>query len=182
VNDDEAMVRVAQGDEEAFRLLVLRWEQPVFRFFERMSGSEEEARDLTQETLLRVYAGARRYRAAGRFRSWLFRIAGNLARSRQRRNSVIRWIRFDPALHDEASGGEGADRRLEREETASEVRRALARLPHRQRQALLLRRYEEMGYREIAETMGLTQAAVESLLQRAMANLKRDLAGKGNRR
>jgi len=181
VNDDEAMARVAQGDEEAFRLLVLRWEQPVFRFLERMIGSEEEARDLSQETFLRVFSQARRYRAAGRFRSWLFRIAGNLARSRLRRNSVVRWVRFDPILHDPASEGDGPDRRLERKETAERVRRALARLPHRQRQALLLRRYEEMSYREIAGAMGLTQAAVESLLQRAMERLKKDLAGKGDR-
>ena len=82
--DDRLMARGGQGDEEAFRLLVTRWERPVFAFLERMLGSREEAQDLGQETFVRVFQQARRYRAAGRFRSWLFRIAGNLARSRLR--------------------------------------------------------------------------------------------------
>jgi len=65
-----------------------------------MLGSVEEAEDLTQETFVRVHGQARRYRASGSFRSWLFRIAGNLARSRLRRRRILRWVNFDPAAHD----------------------------------------------------------------------------------
>ncbi|MFH1680144.1 MAG: sigma-70 family RNA polymerase sigma factor [Candidatus Eisenbacteria bacterium] len=177
MNDDDLMERTASGDEGAFRLLVERWERPLFGFLERMLGSREEAEDMTQEAFLRVFAEARSYRPEGRFRSWIFRIAGNLARSRLRRDRVIRWIRLEPLLHDPPDPRERADGRIERDERRRTVRRALAKLPDRQRQAVLLQRYEDLSYREIASAMDTTVPAVESLLQRATAFLRKELAG-----
>jgi RNA polymerase sigma-70 factor (ECF subfamily) len=171
------MERTARGDEGAFRLLVERWERPVFGFLERMLSSREEAQDMSQETFLRVFAEAGRYRPDGRFRSWLFRIAGNLARSRLRRDRVVRWIRLEPLLHDPPDPGARADDLLERDEKRRAVRTALARLPDRQRQAVVLQRYQGLSYREVAAAMDTTVPAVESLLQRAMALLKKELAG-----
>jgi RNA polymerase sigma-70 factor (ECF subfamily) len=178
VTDDDLMAGTARGEEAAFRQLVQRWEGPIFAFLQRMLDSPEDALDLSQETFLRVHAQARRYEPAGRFRGWLFRIAGNLARSWLRRKRTLRWIRFDPARHDQPSSHADAARSLERQETRRQVRDALARLPDRQRQAVLLRRYEGLGYSEIATALGTTVPAVESLLQRAMARLRKDLAGK----
>jgi len=175
LTDDELVARGADGDEEAFRILVGRWEQPVFAFLSRMLGSAEDAQDLAQETFLRVFREAGRYRARGQFRSWLFRIAGNLARSRLRRRKIVQWIRFDPTRHD-VPGEEPADRGLEGEETRELVRAALAKLPVRQREALLLRQYQEMSHREIAEQLGTSVSAVESLLHRAMATLREELS------
>jgi RNA polymerase sigma-70 factor, ECF subfamily len=177
--DDDLMVGAAHGDEMAFRQLVERWQQSVYAFLERMMGSREEALDLAQETFLRVYTQAPRYRPTGQFRSWLFRIAGNLARSGLRRRRIVRWISFDPALHDRPARGETAVGRLERAESRTAVRRALAELPDRQRQAVVLRHYEHLSHREIAATMGATVPAVESLLQRAMASLRSRLAAAG---
>jgi RNA polymerase sigma-70 factor (ECF subfamily) len=171
------MERGAQGNEEAFRLLVRRWERPVFAFLERMLGSREEAQDLGQETFLRMCREAGRYRATGRFKSWLFRIAGNLARSRLRRRKLVAWVRFDPSEHDRPSSQETPEQSLEREEAREGVRRALGRLPDRQREAILLRQYQEMSYREIAEAMGTSVSAVESLLSRGMRALGRELKG-----
>ncbi len=173
--DDELMARGAEGDEEAFRLLVRRWEAPVFAFLERMLGSPEEAQDLAQETFLRIGRQARSYRPEGRFKSWLFRIAGNLARSRLRRRKILTWVRFEPGRHDRAERSEPADERLEREERRQAVRAALARLPERQRRAVVLRRWENMSLARIAETMDTTVSAVESLLHRATETLRRDL-------
>jgi RNA polymerase sigma-70 factor (ECF subfamily) len=172
------MERIAQGDERAFQVLVERWEGPLFAFMARMLGDAAEAEDLAQETFLRVYAQAGRYRAANRFRSWLFRIGGNLARSRLRRRRVLRWVRFEPGLHDRAASGPAPDRALEREEVRSAVQEALDRLPDRQREAVILRRYQGLSYREIASALGTTEAAVESLLQRAAMALRKDLAGR----
>lgn len=177
-NDDDLMRRTVEGDEQAFRVLVERWERPIFAFLDRMVGSREEAQDLSQETFLRVYTNADRYRSEGQFRSWLFRIAGNLTRSRLRRNRILRWIRFEPSVHDIPSGREGADKILERDETRQAVRAALDKLPFRQRQAIVLRRYDDLSYREIASAMNISVAAVESLLQRAMDSLKKRLIGK----
>jgi RNA polymerase sigma-70 factor (ECF subfamily) len=174
--DDDLMVRAAQDDREAFRLLVERWQEQVYAFLERMMGSREEALDLSQETFLRVYTQASRYRPQGQFRSWLFRIAGNLARSGLRRRRIVRWVRFETPLHDRSTLAATPDSGLARAETRADVRRALAALPERQRQAVLLRHYAELSHREIAQSMGTTVPAVESLLQRAMVTLRQRLA------
>ncbi len=178
MTDDELMAGVAAGEEEALRVLVVRWERPLFAFLERMVGSREDAQDLTQETFVRVYQHAGRYRASGRFRSWLFRIAGNLARSRLRRRRLLRWVSFERREHDRQADGDSPVDRIEREQTRTAVRGAIARLPERQRQAVILRQYEGMGYREIASVMGTTVPAVETLLHRAMVRLRGALAGK----
>jgi len=174
--DDELMRRAAAGDSEAFRLLVERWEQPVYAFLCRMLGSPEEALDLRQETFLRVHQQAGRYRAQGQFRSWLFRIAGNLARSALRRRRILKWLRLDPQEHDRPADQEPVDRALERRELQAAVRAAIAELPPRQREALVLRRYQELSQREIAAALGTTEEGVESLLGRAMSRLRRTLA------
>ncbi len=173
------MERIARGDEAAFRALVERWERPVFAFLARMLGSREEAQDLAQETFLRVYGSAGRYRGSGRFKSWLFRIAGNQARSRLRRRKVLSWVGLDPGREDLPSTEESAERRVERKDEAARVRRAVSRLPARQREAVVLREYEGMSYQEIAESMDTSASAVESLLHRAVTALRKDLGGKG---
>lgn len=177
-DDDTLMVRTAQGEEAAFRLLVQRWEHQVQAFLLHMLRSVEEAEDLTQETFIRVYGQADRFRVEGRFQSWLFRIAGNLARSRLRRRKILSWIRFDPGTHDVADRGPGPIENLERADNAEAVRLALAELPQRQRQALVLHRFQGLSYKEIADSMETTLPGVESLIQRAMAGLRNELAGK----
>lgn len=174
-NEDALMAAVAQGDTQAFGQLLGRWEGPVFAFLRQMLGSAEEAQDLLQDTFLKVYEQAPRYRPEGRFRSWLFRIAGNLARSRLRRRKIIRWVSFAPAYHDRAGVAPGPEEDSERADTVARVRAALDRLPVRQRQAILLRRYEDMSYREIAAAMETTVAAVQTLLHRAMTALRAEL-------
>ncbi|HPF70921.1 MAG TPA: sigma-70 family RNA polymerase sigma factor, partial [Candidatus Krumholzibacteria bacterium] len=134
-DDDTLMARVAAGEEAAFRLLVLRWEAQVRAFLIHMLGSLEEAEDLTQETFIKVHAQAGRYRGEGLFRSWLMRIAGNLARSRLRRRKILGWVRFDPAEHDVTDRGPTPEGNLEARERATMVRAALAALPERQREA-----------------------------------------------
>lgn len=179
VDDDQLMERTADGDEEAFGLLVQAWERPVHAFLHRMLGNREDADDLSQEVFLKVFAQARRYRGQGRFRSWLFRIAGNLARSHLRRRSLLRWLSFEPRAHDPASDDLGPAGQFERQQVQAAVQKVILELPHRQRQALLLRRFQEMSYEEIAATMGISLPAVESLLQRAMRTLRQRLNRKG---
>jgi RNA polymerase sigma-70 factor, ECF subfamily len=176
VHDDELMVRIAKGEEAAFRLLVERWERPVHAFLWRMTGSRDEAMDLTQDTFLKVHGSAGRYKAEGKFRSWLFRIAGNLVRSWARRRKIISWISFDTLVHDRAGSGKSADDELVGKEIKAQVRQAIEALPDRQRQALILQRYHDLSQVEVAEAMQTTEAAVESLLQRAMKSLRRELA------
>jgi RNA polymerase sigma-70 factor (ECF subfamily) len=169
------MSLVAQGNEEACRLLVERWEKPVFAFLYRMLGSYEGAQELGQETFLRMYREAKRYQPSGQFRSWLFRIAGNQARTRLRRRRIVQWVRFDCDAHDVPARDIGVDENLEREETRVAVRAAIARLPERQRQVVVLRQYEGLSYQEIADVVNTTVSAVEALVHRAMTALRKDL-------
>jgi RNA polymerase sigma-70 factor (ECF subfamily) len=179
LDDDELMARGAAGDEDAFRVLVERWQTPAFRFLERMLGSREDAQDLVQETFLRMCLGARRYRPEGRFQSWLFRIAGNLARSQLRRRKILRWVVFEPRVHQPESPEASPQETLEQQASDAGVRDAILALPDRQRQAMLLRTFEEMSYQEIASAMGTSVGAVESLLHRATTALRRELERRG---
>lgn len=171
-SDDELVVRGAAGDQEALRLLVERWEGPIFAFTARMIGSYETAQDITQDVFLRVCRNAHRYRPSGRFKGWLFRIAGNMVRSRIRRSRIVRWVRFDSTVHDSPSPEKTADETIEADERKQAVRAALLKLPPRQRQAVALRYFEGMTYQEVAEAMEASVSAVESLLYRAMDGLK----------
>ena len=179
VSDDALMDRTAKGEEAAFRLLVERWERDVRAFLIHMLGSVDEAEDALQDTFIRVFGQAGKYRPEGRFKSWLFRIAGNLARSRLRRRKILGWVGFDPDRHDIASPGRRPDEDLEANEAGRAVRAAVATLPERQRQALVLHRFQGLRYLEVAEAMGTTLPGVESLIQRALAGLRRELEGKG---
>ncbi len=191
MDDDTLMIRTAQGEEAAFRFLVQRWEKKVLAFLIHMLGSVEEAEDLVQDTFVHVFRKAVGYQPQGLFKSWLFRIAGNQARSRLRRRKILRWVRFDNTEHEIPAGETGpwtnsgplAD--LERAEATAAVRSAVAELPPRQREALVLHRFQGLKYKEVAAAMETTVPGVESLIQRAMGALKadltmKDLAGKGD--
>ena len=169
------MAGLARGERDSFQRLVERWERPLFSFLRQMLGSNEEAEDLAQETFVRVLEQADRYKPEGKFKSWLFRIAGNLARRRK----IIQWIPFVEHAHDRFASSRTVDQEREREEERLRVRTALSELPERQRQAILLRRYEDMSYQEIAEAMGTTVAAVQTLLHRAMKHLRAALLSEG---
>ncbi len=180
LDEDALMIQIAAGNEEAFRLLVVRWERDVLSFLIHMLGSVEEAEDLVQDTFVQVFKKAASYRPAGRFKSWLFKIAGNLARSRLRRRKILSWVRFDPVIHDTGGSGRGPDANLEQDQRTAAVQAALDRLPGRQKEAMVLHRFQGMRYQEVAAAMGTTVAGVESLIQRALAALRSDLAGKGD--
>ncbi len=187
MDDDTLMSRTAQGEEEAFRLLVLRWEKDVLAFLIHMLGSVEEAEDLVQDTFVQVFRKANSYRPQGRFKSWLFRIAGNQARSVLRRRKVLRWVGLDRGAHEIPASDPGPLADLERKQAVQSLRVAVAGLPARQREALVLHRFQGLRYAEVAAAMGTTVPGVESLLQRALATLRDHLvptgmSGKGERR
>ncbi len=179
LSDDTLMAAVAKGEEAAFGLLVRRWEHQVKAFLIHMLGSVEEAEDLTQDTFVKVFAQAGSYRPGGMFRSWLLKIAGNFARSRLRRRKVIGWLPFDSRWHDQPAGGADAQQAMEADQTAKALRLALKTLPVRQKEALVLHRFQGLKYREIATVMDTSLPGVESLIQRALDNLRGKLKEQG---
>ena len=182
LDDDALVTAIARGDRDALRVLLERWGPRVRAFLQRTLGSSRDAEDLTQETFLRVYRAAERYRPSGRFPAWLFRIAGNLARRELRRRKLIALVLGEPATRPEeifaslpASSAFDPESPLRDAEIRRALATALARLPARQRMAVLLRFYEEMPVADIATALGIGTRAAESLLARATRTLRASL-------
>jgi RNA polymerase sigma-70 factor (ECF subfamily) len=187
--DVRLMMRVRDDDAGAFEELVRRYQGRLVRLFHHIGPSREVAEDLTQEVFLRIYRSRANYEPGAKFATWIFTIAGNVARnaarSHGRRKEVIeadtRRGRDDSEgnlltkMALDASGLMPA-RLVEGEERAELVRQAVDKLGERQRMALMLSRFENMSYVEIAEAMDLTSKAVKSLLSRARVNLRDALA------
>jgi RNA polymerase sigma-70 factor (ECF subfamily) len=173
--DDQLLTNYVQGDENALRILVERWERPVFAFLVRMLGSAEEAEDLCQDTFINLIKASERYQPTGKFQSWLFRIAGNKARSRLRRRKILRWVPLTENYDNAPAPDPDALAGLAAQEEQRQVQEAIARLPERQRQALVLKQYQEFSYQEIADAMETSVSSVQMLLHRAMTAMRKDL-------
>ena len=184
--DVRLMLRVRDDDANAFEELVRKYEPRLVRLMYTIGPRPDMAEDLMQETFLRVYRARKRYEAGAKFSTWLFTIAGNVARnanrSQGRRHEVNE---IDAPKNSEApsegqllaatileSSGLMPARMAEGVERAEIVQAAVQALGERQRMALMLSRFENMNYAEIAETMDLTTKAVKSLLSRARVNLR----------
>jgi RNA polymerase sigma-70 factor (ECF subfamily) len=180
--DIRLMLRVRDDDAGAFAELVERFQHRLVAVMHHLVGSAHEAEDLAQEVFLRVYRTRKRYTPRAKFATWLFTIANNLAlnalRDRKRR----------PVLPleagDSGSLGPGPPTRdappahgLQQQELAAVIRTALDGLNERQRVAIVLNKFEDMNYADIAEVMGLSTKAVKSLLSRARGRLREVLQG-----
>jgi RNA polymerase sigma-70 factor (ECF subfamily) len=184
-HDDALMSASGRGDAGAFRALVDRWAPRVHAFLARALSNRADADELTQETFVRAWRAAPRYKPDGRFAAWLFRIAGNLARQELRRRRVRGWFLGAPAVDVDAVLASlpaprwfDADGPLRDAETRAALARALSMLPDRQRMALLLRHLEGLSVRDVAAALGTSEHAAESLLARAKATLRAQLASK----
>ncbi len=184
-NDAVLMLQVREGDGYSFALLLERHRSPVTQYLHRMLQNQAVAEELAQEVFLRVYRSRATYEPTAKFTTWLFRITTHLA---------LNWIRDNKkeknqeSLDGEQSGGIGlqvADRQpsveqeLLRQAKLAEVRSAIDLLPGKQRAAVLMHKYEEMDYVQIAAVLGCSESAVKSLLFRAYESLRARLAHMG---
>jgi RNA polymerase sigma-70 factor (ECF subfamily) len=177
------MVRVRAGDDAAFAELVDKYQHRLLAVLAPIVGRREEAEDLAQEVFLRVHRTRHKYTPTARFATWLFTIANNLAlnalRDRKRKPAV--------PLDDGSASGSHAGFQppaatappaagVDRQELAAAVQAALNTLNERQRLAVVLNKFEDMGYADIGAVMGLSVPAVKSLLSRAREQLRAALA------
>jgi RNA polymerase sigma-70 factor (ECF subfamily) len=171
---DEAMVAgVARGDPEAARALVARKLPRILALARRMLTDPAEAEDVAQEVMLRVWREAPRWRPGqARFDTWLHRVALNLCYDRLRRRREQPMDRPP----DRPDPGPGPDRGLIASDTGARVERAMAALPHRQREAIVLCHYQELSNIDAAALMGVSVEALESLLSRGRRALRAALA------
>lgn len=180
--DVRLMLEVRGGNAAAFEELMLRYQNRVVTVLEHLVGSRDQAEDLAQEVFLRVYRSRQRYHPDAKFSTWLFTIVNNVAsnalRSHRRRREVT--VGSGPSASSAegldamatASSGQLPTRQLDKAEMREIIGVALASLSERQRLAVLLCKFEEMSYAEIAETMELSPQAIKSLLARARVNLR----------
>jgi len=179
----QLMLRVRDGDADAFADLVVAWQDRLVTLFLHHTGDHATAEDLTQEVFLRVYRARSTYQPTAKFTTWIHTIANNVA-SDLRQRAYRRLERGVPATTSASSSAIGLDqlavaasgflpaRLADRSELQAVVRAAIAGLNERQRMAVLLAKFEQCSYEEIATAMGLTVPAVKSLLFRARDQLR----------
>jgi RNA polymerase sigma-70 factor (ECF subfamily) len=166
-SDDRLMEMVARGNDKAFGELVTRYQSPVLNLAFRFLGDPQEAKDIAQDTFLRVFEAADRYQPTTQFKSFVFRIARNLCVDHIRRKKPVYMDELP-----ERAGSSDPLSELEREQLSEALSRALLTLPESQRMAVLLHHFEGLKYSEIAEVMETSVSAVESLLVRAKRALR----------
>ena len=170
LNDHECITRAQRGDSVAFSELVARYQDRIYRFLVRLTRSQDDALELTQETFLRAYQGLARWRPDAGFATWLFQIARNLAFDLLRRNKRVEFV----ALEEDADAidpGPAPDAACDTAQRYRMLEAALARLPVEHREILLLREIEEMSYEDIAAVLNLNLGTVKSRIARARAAL-----------
>ncbi|HNW58798.1 MAG TPA: RNA polymerase sigma factor [bacterium] len=178
MQDKDWVERLAARDEAAFRELYEAHADRIYRLCLRMLQNRQEAEDAAQEIFLRILAALPQFRADAQLSSWIYRITLNYCLNLQRQRKVKRWLSLEwLELQPEAAHpDEGAERRIEREEESALLTAAINRLPERQRTALILFRFEEKSYQEIAAILGCSLTAVESRIFQAKKNLGKLLA------
>jgi RNA polymerase sigma-70 factor (ECF subfamily) len=183
--DAELMLRVKEGDDVTFGVLLEKHRVPVIHFVFRLVQEQAIAEELSQEVFLRVYRSRSSYEPTAKFKTWLFRIATHLAlnwlrdEKHERGQERLDDVSMDlPALQI-CDRRPSVEQEMVSEVKLDQVRRAVAGLPEKQRAAVLMHKYEEMEYTQIARVLGCSESAVKSLLFRAYETLRARLAHMG---
>jgi RNA polymerase sigma-70 factor (ECF subfamily) len=182
LSDEDLMAAVARGDHGAFRILVERYQGKVHGIIYRYGGNPRIAEDLAQDVFLKIYKSAKSYEPRSKFSTWMYRIVANHCINYRRA------LKADPLekatkeigpAQEDVLPGTAADRDRPAPDTIFDdrqrsvlVRQAVDALPDRQKMAITLKRFEGLSYAEIAEAMGCSVKAVDSLIQRAMITLR----------
>jgi RNA polymerase sigma-70 factor (ECF subfamily) len=184
--DVQLMLDVKAGDEQSFELLLRKYRSPLVNFLYRMVRDTAVAEDLAQEVFLRVYRARQEYAPSAKFTTWMFRIATNLALNSVRDN---RHRQMEISMDQQVDSGESEQPALEVADRAPSVEqelvarcraemilKAIHALPEKQRAAVLLHKYQELDYDEIARVLECSESALKSLLFRAYETLRVELA------
>lgn len=177
LTDEQVMAAIAAGDQHAYAQAVRQHGRSLAAYAWRMLGSQSEAEDIIQETFLRLWIHADSW-VSGRasLSTWLHRIAHNLCIDHLRRGHVAK---REPLDNEQPDGTPDAAQLLDREAARHQLQNALASLPERQRSALIMTHYQGLSNKDVAEIMGVSVDALESLLARARDGLRKRLSQTG---
>ena len=178
--DVRLMALVSGGDAGAFEQLVERHQRLVIGTVTRMLGTNSDAEDIAQQVFVRIWKSAKRYVPRAKFTTWLLKITRNLVFNELRRRSRHAEVSLQSETEEEErpirdEHATAPDASLLEQELQKAIDAAIARLPETQRMAVVLRRYEELSYEEIAEALDQSVSAVKSLLFRARSELRESL-------
>ena len=183
IPSEDLMARIAKGDNDAFEILVNRYQTSILNLIYRFIGDRTQAKDLAQEVFIKVWQAAKSYKPDAKFTTWLYRVTANLCFNELKSSRRRKWFSFhrsgeegvhtlEETLADRAPSAE--DLLLEKERSR-QISDALQSLPDKQRMALVLKRYDDLSYAEIGQIIGCSVSAVESLLVRAKRTLQEKL-------
>ena len=180
-DDITLMLSVKRGDEEAFQTLVERHQYRIVGTVAKMLGRETDAEDIAQQVFVRVWQSASRYEPGAKFTTWLLTITRNLVFNEMRRRRRSKLVEMQTeedeerfAQHEDSTARSPSSL-AQNAELQNAIADAIAALPESQRMAVILRRYEELSYEEIAEVLKTSVPSVKSLLFRARTELKERL-------
>ena len=184
LSDAEIMLQVREGDDSGFDFLIVKYRKPIIHFMYRMVHNQGVAEELAQEVFLRVYRSRQTYRAEARFSTWLYRIATNLgvnhARDTKHERAASNVYLDMPDAEtgtrpDLADDTPSVEQNLLQDERLKAIRMHVMALPERQRNAVLMHKYQGMDYKQIGEVLKLSESATKSLLFRAYQTLRERL-------
>ncbi|MHB8302595.1 MAG: RNA polymerase sigma factor [Acidobacteriaceae bacterium] len=184
LTDAEIMLRAGTGDDACFAFLAEKYRRPIISFMYRTVHNQAIAEELAQEVFLRIYRARASYRAEARFTTWLYRIASNMAINHardtksERASSSVYLDQPDAetgSLPDVADFRPLAEQQILRDERMHRIREQVMALPERQRMAVVMHKYQDMDYRQIAAVLQLSGSATKSLLFRAYQTLRERL-------
>ena len=176
-SDEELMAQFQGGNESAYLQIVERFKDRLFNFIYRFVGDSDQADDLVQDTLIKVYTHRHSYREIARFSTWIYTIAGNLARTelrkRKRRATFsMSTLGIGEKDYEIPSEDESPTKNLEEAQTEQDIRRALGQLPLNFRTVIILRDVQELSYDEISKIMRIPLGTVKSRVNRARLRMQ----------
>ena len=184
--DEALMLRYQGGEVRAFEILLERHEKPIFNFLLRHVGSRHVAEDLLQDTFLRVVKSAASYQRQAKFTTWLYTIARNLCVDRSRRQKHRRAQSLDQPLRDDDGSGTlldvvpgrelSAERKTISRRLHEKIEAAVANLSDEQREVFILREFQDLPFKEIAEIVGVSENTAKSRMRYALEKLRLELA------
>ena len=182
-SSEDLMARIVKGDAEAFEILVNRHQATVLNLIYRFIGDKAQAKDLAQEVFIKVWQAAKTYKPEAKFTTWIYRVSTNVCFNELKSARRKKWLQFlrlgdqhEESIEDTfIDGSPSPEDLLLAKEKNRQISDALQSLPDNQRMALVLRRYDNLSYTEIAQIIGCSVSAVESLLVRAKRTLQKKL-------
>jgi RNA polymerase sigma-70 factor, ECF subfamily len=174
-NEEQILIQnVQRGEMAAFQELVEKYKQKVFYMALDMTGNHHDAEDLSQEVFMKVFTAIKDFRGEAKLSSWLYRIAMNTCIDKTRRKH-LKLVDIDEKVYEQATSGKNPEQLLQDRATQDQIEQALQKLPPRQRSIFVMRHYNELMLREIAEALGISEGTVKAQLFRAIQRLQKEL-------